>query len=305
MAAREDYVDGTVSINNGAKVITGSGTAWALRDFRSGDLFLRDSYVGVINTVDSDTQITLVDNWAGPTLSGATYRLRYMGDAQRTAGWTRDLVDLLGNGNLQAFSGLSGSNNKLPMFSGPGALILVDKSDLTQGVDYDVVVNELADRDAYDDQLGPTASARGFTVLVADIGDGRAALYSKLSDTSGDWSDPVFIAAKTVMDILVDDPGNPGAGEVVLTANITRDISFLDDMAGSVASVVSNPDDVAVYSFKKNGTEFATMSISTGGICTFSGTETAFTAGDKLTVVAPNPRNPTLGGISMTLSATR
>ena len=42
-------------------------------------------------------------------------------------------------------------------------------------------------------KLLPRAETEGFKVLVSDVGDGRAALYSKNSATSGDWSDPSYI----------------------------------------------------------------------------------------------------------------
>jgi hypothetical protein len=124
MAIQEDYTQGTVSITTGTKALVGIGTAWEMRNFRSGDLFLKDSYVGVIDVVTDDTHITLVDDWAGPTLSGDTYRMRYMGDADRTAGWIRDLVTLLGNGNVQALANLDILTDTLPYGNGPGALSL-------------------------------------------------------------------------------------------------------------------------------------------------------------------------------------
>lgn len=48
--------------------------------------------------------------------------------------------------------------------------------------DSDVTVNDIAARAAYD------AQPSGFRVFVSNIGDGRAARYTKLSNTSGDWS---------------------------------------------------------------------------------------------------------------------
>lgn len=227
MAVREDYETGTVSIDNGTKILTGVGTAWQLREFSSGDLFLKDSYVGVVDTVDSDTQITLVDDWTGPTLSGAAYRLRYMGDAQRTAGWTRDLIDLLGNGNLQSMAGLSGSNNKLMMFNGPASLVTIDKSELISGVHYDVQVADLAERADYDEQT------TGFAALVADVGDGRAAVYSKLSNASADWSNPAYITGaegdvgpSPTFDIDSVTTLPPGSAAVVTLSPVTGGYEF-------------------------------------------------------------------------------
>lgn len=60
-------------------------------------------------------------------------------------------------------------------------------SSLGVGGGYDVQVDTLADRDQFDDQ------AAGWSVLVSDVGDGRAAIYSKNSGSSGDWSDPAYV----------------------------------------------------------------------------------------------------------------
>lgn len=68
----------------------------------------------------------------------------------------------------------------LPAFKG-------DKGDTGDGLDYDARVDELADRDAYDEE------DQGFRVLVSDTGDGRAAVYEKLSGSSADWSGPIYV----------------------------------------------------------------------------------------------------------------
>lgn len=69
------------------------------------------------------------------------------------------------------------------------------------GLDFDVQVDDLADRAAYDTEV------TGFRVLVSDTGDGRAAIYSKNSSTSGDWSAPAYITG----------PFNPGGDVQVIT----------------------------------------------------------------------------------------
>lgn len=56
-----------------------------------------------------------------------------------------------------------------------------------EGLAVDKTVDTLAERDAYDGE------AEGFTVKVMDVGDGRMALFTKLSATSADWSDPGYL----------------------------------------------------------------------------------------------------------------
>lgn len=68
---------GTITVTKGSKTVTGAGTAFlgAL-----GKVFLLatidgNDYVSKIAAFNSATSITLVDNWPGPTKSGAAYEL--------------------------------------------------------------------------------------------------------------------------------------------------------------------------------------------------------------------------------------
>jgi hypothetical protein len=89
------------------------------------------------------------------------------------------------------------------------------------GLDFDVQVDELADRAAYD------AQADGFRVLVSDVGDGRAAIYSRRSATPGVWSDPAYVArpaitavgAGTGIDVDDTDPEAPEVSVVPFTGD--------------------------------------------------------------------------------------
>lgn len=66
------YTTGTISVSNGSPTVTGSGTSW-LANVRAGDSF-RGNGGGlyIIQSVDSNTQITLTSNHSG-ALSGVTY----------------------------------------------------------------------------------------------------------------------------------------------------------------------------------------------------------------------------------------
>lgn len=70
------YIEGTVDVTNGSAVVTGTGTAW-LANVTAGDLFLVSggSAAIVIQTVDSDAQITLAANFAGGTDIGLNYSI--------------------------------------------------------------------------------------------------------------------------------------------------------------------------------------------------------------------------------------
>lgn len=81
------YTTGTISVTNGSKTVTGSGTSW-LANVDAGMLIgaigvssaaALGGALGVVASVDSDTQITLRDNWAGTTQSGHTYAVTQLG----------------------------------------------------------------------------------------------------------------------------------------------------------------------------------------------------------------------------------
>ncbi|UGO55276.1 putative minor tail protein [Escherichia phage JLBYU60] len=68
---------GTITLTKGSKTVTGAGTAF-LSEIGKVLVFARidgNDYTGKIAAFNSNTVITLKDNWAGPTKSGATYEL--------------------------------------------------------------------------------------------------------------------------------------------------------------------------------------------------------------------------------------
>jgi len=189
MADNPDITAGTASVVAGTKAVTGVGTFWSTDEIRSGDLFASDGYPGArIDTVNSDTSITLKDNWRGSSLpAGSSYYIRYQPDGSRYAALLAGVRKILSLPNLTALSGLVGAAGRIPIFTGPGTMFTVDKLDLVTGVNADKKVATLAARAAFDGE------AEGFSVLVANIGDGRSAIYFKNSVTMGDWSLPAYL----------------------------------------------------------------------------------------------------------------
>lgn len=183
------YSDGTATV--AGINVTGQGTTWSL--LRPGDQYGTHRGFGVrIAEVIDDTHLTLAydvpalyQTEADYEIQRTPYELGYMQGIQ-------DLLVKLGNGNLDSFAGLSGLADKLPMFTGPGELALVSKIDLTSGVNFNVQVDNLAGRAAYDNE------ATGFAVLVANVGDGRSAIYAKRSGGAADWSDPAYLTGPAI-----------------------------------------------------------------------------------------------------------
>jgi hypothetical protein len=191
------YGVGTATISNGSVTVTGQGTYWMSDDpklspLRAGDLF--GTHVGIairIDAVVSDTELTLAHEWPGESQSDAPYEIQLTPRIVGAQEATRRLLMSLANGNIEAFAGIAGGSDLIPIFTGVGTMSTVTRNSLVNGVDYDVLVDTLADRAAFD------AQEEGYGVLVADVGDGRSALYTKRTNDAGDWTDPAYITGAT------------------------------------------------------------------------------------------------------------
>lgn len=188
MAIQPDTTTGTLTTTSGSVNFTTVGTQLLAREHLPGDRFLVNGLELQIATITGENAGTLTEPCPPEAaVSGFPVRLRWQPDGARVAAQTRNLIDLLGNGTLQSLAGIDGNADELLMFIGPNTLATINRRDLVEGVNYNVQVNTLPDRSAYD------AEAAGFSVLVSDVGDGRAAIYIKKSATSGDWSLPAYI----------------------------------------------------------------------------------------------------------------
>lgn len=102
--------------------------------------------------------------------------------------------------------------------------------------------------------------------------------------------------------------GKPGASAVVFIFTAVRAVTFAANFSGAFGSVGANPTSTAAYIVKNGATTIGTVSISTGGVFTFtttSGTSKSLSAGDRLTITAPTSQDATLSDVGFTLSGTR
>ncbi|MBP2508086.1 hypothetical protein J2855_001721 [Agrobacterium tumefaciens] len=219
MANTTWYGDGTATVAVGSRTVTGTDTGWltevaGLTPIKVGDKF--GIHVGrpiVIEQIISDTELLLADDWPGPAQTDAPYKVELTSPTIAAVEAMRRLLASLSNGNLDSLSEITVGTDDIPIGIGPGVFGTINKAALVQGVEYDAWVANLAGRAAYN------GAATGFSVLVIDIGDGRAALYFKNSATSGDWSAPSYITGP-VGPAGVNQRGNYSAG----TAYAIRDI---------------------------------------------------------------------------------
>lgn len=219
MATITWYGDGTATVAAGSRTVTGTNTGWltevaGLTPIKAGDKF--GIHVGrpiVIEKIISNTELLLADDWPGPAQTDEPYKVELTSPTIAAVEAMRRLLASLSNGNLESLSEISVGTDDIPIGIGPGVFGVVNKYTLKDGVQFNVAVPNIAGRVAYN------GSAAGFRVLVADIGDGRTALYIKNSATSGDWSVPYYITGP-VGPAGINQRGNYSAG----TAYAIRDI---------------------------------------------------------------------------------
>ncbi|MEL7090263.1 MAG: hypothetical protein AAFN94_00875 [Pseudomonadota bacterium] len=68
--------NGTVAVTVNSRIVTGTGTSFATAQALPGDALIIAGLVHEIATIDSDTQLTLVDNYPGATASGVAYKIQ-------------------------------------------------------------------------------------------------------------------------------------------------------------------------------------------------------------------------------------
>lgn len=128
MAGEAYYNTGTATVAANSKTVTGNGTNWlsavgGLTAIKAGDKF--GIHVGrpiIIASVDSNTQLTLEDNWPGPAQTNAAYKIELTNPDVIAVEAMRRLLGSLGSGVLYGLS-------QLP--STPSRLLGIDENGLT------------------------------------------------------------------------------------------------------------------------------------------------------------------------------
>lgn len=158
MALPTWYDTGTVSVANGSALVTGTGTLWGGDAIMPGDLFCDQAQPLVppqrIASVEANGELTLAGPWPGTSLTDEAYEIRFVGIIERSTAQTRRVLEQLGE--VSAY--------------------------------FDIQVDDTAARLALESVDAPLRA--NYRVLVSDIGDGTAAIYSKASSVYDDWTAP-------------------------------------------------------------------------------------------------------------------
>lgn len=168
-----------------------------------------------------------------------------------------------------------------------------------------------ADRSDYNAEESPRENGSLFVYFSTD-GDGASitdgVFFFKLSDGNS-WSAPVLLRGPQGGDryeIGNWDSDRPASGEEVYSWIFTTTVIFSAAFLGSVAKARVASTGTAVYSICKNDIHIGTLTFSASVTGVFAlASQTVFNAGDRISVVAPDPRDPTLSGVVATVVGTR
>ncbi len=181
------YSAGTVSVEGGSTTVTGTGTLWGGDAIMAGDLFCDPGQPLVppqrVLAVTGNGEIELWAPWPGVALTDDAYEIRYVGIIERSTAQTRRVLEQLGE--VSAY--------------------------------FDIQVDDTPARLALESEGSPLRA--NYRVLVSNIGNGSAAIYSKASGAYGDWTDPAPYSGPAItLDITeVDEVPYGAPPDVTLT----------------------------------------------------------------------------------------
>ena len=134
--------------------------------------------------------------------------------------------------------------------------------------------------------------------------------YAQDEDIFYKYSGSAWAALNVAYDIPLSFADTPSAdSQLIGKVMIVRDVAFAADFAGSYGHVGTNPSITYAIDVQDDGVSIGTISISTGGVFTFtttSGTAKTVAAGSRLEFYAPSgsPLDWTIADIAATLYGT-
>lgn len=196
------YRVGTVSVTSGSPAVVGSGTSW-LDNAQAGDGFRGpDGRVYEILSVDSDTAITLAENYLGSNAAGAAYGIfatqaRIVSLAQQVAQLLADYSSIATNAGQGKFT---------------------DGTVAAPGMRF------AADLDSGFYRIGSNTIGLSLGGALRFMGDA--------SGRFGIGTTPVASGANA-MDLQIGNPAASAGSGITLGATTTSDIAFADGVSGT------------------------------------------------------------------------
>lgn len=196
------YRIGTVTVTSGGSAVVGAGTSW-LDNAQAGDGFRGpDGRVYEILSVDSDTAITLAENYLGSNAAGAAYGIfatqaRIVSLAQQVAQLLADYSSIATNAGQGKFT---------------------DGTVATPGMRF------AADLDSGFYRIGSNTIGLSLGGVLRFMGDA--------SGRFGIGTTPVASGANA-MDLQIGNPAASAGSGITLGATTTSDIAFADGVSGA------------------------------------------------------------------------
>jgi hypothetical protein len=141
MAIQSDTTTGTITLDSGSTTFAASGVLLLTRGHRPGDTILRNGLSLVIETITSETAGTLRDPCPADAAGTAATRIRFQGDGSRVSAAARDLVEKLGNGNLESIAGADIDTGTFLVGAGPGVIDALPAADVREALGSDDAAN--------------------------------------------------------------------------------------------------------------------------------------------------------------------
>ncbi|WCK72219.1 gp53-like domain-containing protein [Agrobacterium tumefaciens] len=230
MAGVAYYNTGTATVAVNSKTVTGTGTNWlsvvgGLTAIKAGDKF--GIHVGrpiIIASVDSNTQLTLEDNWPGPAQTNAAYKIELTSPDVIAVEAMRRMLGSLSSGVLYGLSHLPSTPSKALTIDENGEAALADLSPFGKSL------------------IAALNSSAAYGVLgeipIAQLPEAELdARYNKKTDVIPDTQLPSTMTGKTFS-------GNVVVKSAFYVDNQTYRTIYFRNTAGVVqASIISNGDD--------------------------------------------------------------
>lgn len=130
MAIRPDYTIGTITLTSGSKDFTTVGSSLESAAVTGGDTIMTaDGLVLIIDEITGQNSGTLL-NESPVTVVDEPLVIRFQPDGSKYQGAARDLIGRWGqSGNVDAFAGLAGVVDGVPVFTGAGTMDVLPKSE--------------------------------------------------------------------------------------------------------------------------------------------------------------------------------
>jgi hypothetical protein len=238
------YSVGTATLTAASATMTGQGTLW-VGNVRPYDIvYGKDGKTGIVLTVDSNTQITLLRVWGGTTQAAQPYDIVFTSDDVFAQAYSRQIQKTLSESALIGLGGLTAAARKGVYFDATAAAALFD---LTDGSRAELALPGAADTLAYSTGVS-SAAVTPFTAFARSLLDDASAAVAMETVSAGTRlglngisppSNDLNLAIKPGFYLSISTTANqPVAGGfanvlVLQSSSIVSQISHIDTVGSS------------------------------------------------------------------------